>query len=355
MNNIFDYDLDDLKGILNPQFRAKQIFGWLYLHYENDFNMMINIPKDLRMRLAERFSARNLEILKIHQSMDGTKKYLFKTNDGESFESVFLKMKEKETNENGEVISGEKYTICVSSQIGCKIGCKFCKTGEDGFVRNLSAGEIVEQVVAIKKDNKIPPQKRVNVVYMGMGEPLDNFDNLIKAIKIISNFDGLSISPKRQTISTSGISPMINALGNLEIGVNLAISLHATNNEIRNKIMPINRAYNIENVIESVRKFPINARKRVMFEYIMIKNLNDDLKHAKELLRLLDGIKAKVNIILFNPFIGSNFERPSEEKAREFADFLCNKGLLCTIRESKGIDINAACGQLRNSESPKTN
>ncbi|MDE6885774.1 MAG: 23S rRNA (adenine(2503)-C(2))-methyltransferase RlmN [Helicobacteraceae bacterium] len=347
MQNIFDLTLEELKEILKPSFRAKQVWHWLYIAYQNDFNLMANIPKDLRAKLNESFSAKNLHIKEIQTSSDGTKKYLFLTNDNHSFESVLLKMKEQKIDKFGNTIQTPKYTICISSQIGCRIGCKFCRTGIDGLTRNLSCGEIIEQIVAIKRDNKILPQKRVNIVYMGMGEPLDNFDNLIKAIKIISNLDGLSISPKRQTISTSGISPMIDKLGEFNLGVQLAISLHAVNNETRNKLMPINKAYNIESIIESVRRFPIDTRKRVMFEYLMIKNINDDLQSAKDLLRLLNGIKAKINIILFNPHSGSNFERPSKESAESFASFLISKGLLATIRESKGIDIDAACGQLK--------
>lgn len=347
MENIFDFSLDELKGILAPSFRAKQVWRWLYINYENDFSMMINIPKVLREKLSQNFSAKNLQIERVQKSSDGTKKYLFKTRDNETFESVLLKMREKESDESGKIIASEKWTICVSSQIGCKIGCRFCKTAEGEFKRNLCAGEIVEQIVAIKRDNEIPPEKRVNVVYMGMGEPLENFDNLIKAIKIIAHIDGLSISPKRQTISTSGISPMVDALGSLDLGVNLAISLHAVNNESRNKLMPINKIYNIESIIESVRKFPINTRKRVMFEYLMIKDINDDLANARTLVRLLNGINAKVNIILFNDFEGSKFSRPSQKCANDFADFLISKGIMTTIRESKGADIDAACGQLK--------
>ncbi|MBR7118030.1 MAG: 23S rRNA (adenine(2503)-C(2))-methyltransferase RlmN [Helicobacteraceae bacterium] len=347
MENIFDYSFDELKGLLTPSFRAKQVWNWLYIHYEDDFSMMINLPKEIRNKLNEQFSAKNLDIENVALSKDGTKKYLFLTYDNHTFESVLLKMKDKEFDEYGNIKNSEKFTICVSSQIGCKIGCKFCCTGKNGFTRNLSTGEIVEQVVAIKKDNNIMPEKCVNIVYMGMGEPLDNFDNLVKAIKIISHIDGLSISPRRQTISTSGISPMINVLGNLDLGVQLAISLHAVNDKTRNRLMPINKLYNIDSIINSVKTFPVNARKRVMFEYLMIKDVNDSIDDAKDLLKLLDGIKAKVNLILFNPFEGSNFERPDLENAKKFADYLHNKGLLCTIRESKGIDIDAACGQLK--------
>lgn len=347
MKNIFNYTLDELKSILTPSFRANQIWQWLYINYENDFNKMQNLPKNMREELQNSFSARNLEIIKIQNSLDGSRKYLFKSNDNNTFESVLLKMKDKKTDENGNIISTEKWSICVSSQIGCKIGCKFCKTAEGGFKRDLSSGEIVEQIVAIKKDNNIPPHKRVNIVYMGMGEPLDNFDNVIKAINIIADNNGLSISPRRQTISTSGISPKIDKLGEIKLGVQLAISLHAVNDESRSKLMPINKAYNIKSIIDSVRRFPIDTRKRIMFEYLMIKDINDDLKNAKDLVKLLNGIKAKINIILFNPYDNGIFQRPSMESAKAFADFLITKGLLATIRESKGLDIDAACGQLR--------
>ena len=320
MQNIFDYSFDELKGLLNPSFRAKQVWNWLYIHYEDDFSLMINLPKEIRNKLKDQFSAKNLNIANVALSSDGTKKYLFSTHDNHTFESVLLKMRDKEFDENGNIKSSEKFTICVSSQIGCKIGCKFCCTGNNGFTRNLSTGEIVEQIVTIKKDNNIAPEKCVNIVYMGMGEPLDNFDNLVKAIKIISHIDGLSISPRRQTVSTSGISPMIDALGGLDLGVQLAISLHAVNDEIRNKLMPINKIYNINSVIDSVKKFPVDLRKRIMFEYLMIKDVNDSIDDAKDLLRLLDGIKAKVNLILFNPFDGSNFKRPDTESAKKFAD-----------------------------------
>lgn len=214
-------------------------------------------------------------------------------------------------------------------------------------MRDLTSGEIVEQVLNLKKYNNLAPEKRVNIVYMGMGEPLNNFDNLIHAIKILSTLDGLSISPKRQTISTSGISPRIHDLGKQNLGVQLAISLHAVDDTLRSKLIPMNKTYNIQSVIDAVRAFPIDTRKRVMFEYLVIKDVNDDIVSAKKLLKLLNGIKAKVNLILFNPHSGTKFQRPEESKVRVFADFLTNKGLLTTIRESKGIDISAACGQLR--------
>lgn len=348
--NIYDYTLKELEEIFKPSFRAKQIYHWLYVKYIHEFEKMPNLPKTLQQELSEKFSANNLSIIEVETSQDGTRKYLFRTQDGLSFESVFIKMRDKKINEEGKIIEGEKYTFCLSSQVGCKVGCAFCSTAKGGFVRNLSAGEIVEQVVRLKEDNGLAPEKRVNIVYMGMGEPLDNFDEVTKAIQILSELNGLSISTRRQTISTSGIAPKIKKLGELDLGVQLAISLHAVNDELRSKLIPMNKAYNIEKVLEAVREFPVDARKRVMFEYLVIKGLNDDLGSAKALLKLLNGIKAKVNLILFNPHEESEFERPHIQDVKRFADFLVNKGLLCTIRESKGIDISAACGQLREKE-----
>lgn len=353
MQNIYNYTLEELEEVCNPKFRAKQIYHWLYVKYVHCFSQMANISKSLQKELSESFSADNLSILKVEISRDGSKKYLFQTKDGLSFESVLIKMRDKKLDEEGNILESEKYTFCLSSQVGCKVGCVFCSTAKGGFVRNLSAGEIVEQVVRLKEDNGFAPEKRVNIVYMGMGEPLDNFENVTKAIRIISEINGLSISARRQTISTSGIAPKIKRLGELNLGVQLAISLHAVSDELRSKLIPMNRAYNIESVLEAVREFPVDMRKKIMFEYLVIKDLNDDLESAKALLKLLNGIRAKVNLILFNPHQESELERPDFEKVKKFADFLVSKGLLCTIRESKGIDISAACGQLREKEKRK--
>ena len=227
-------------------------------------------------------------------------------------------MKEKQKDDEGNIVKSEKYTFCISSQVGCKVGCSFCLTAKGGFVRDLSAGEIVEQVRQIKLDNNIPENKAVNIVYMGMGEPLDNFDNLVQAIKIISELDGLAISARRQTISTSGISSKIEKLGRENLGVQLAISFHAVDDELRSELIPMNKAYNIESIIKAVKDFPVDARKKVMFEYLVIKDKNDDIASAKKLLKLLSGIKAKVNLIYFNPYPGSDYQRPSRNNMVKF-------------------------------------
>lgn len=344
---IYDFKQDELKEMISPAFRAKQIWNWLYHKYIDDFDQMSNIPKDLKQQLKDTFSLRPLEIVTSQKSNDGSIKYLFRLHDGHTVEAVLLQMKEEEYHEDGTLKHHKRYTVCVSSQVGCKVGCAFCLTAKGGFVRNLTAGEIVAQLLMIKKANDIGANRRVNIVYMGMGEPLDNLDNVVKAIKIFCDNDGMAISPNRQTLSTSGLSSKIEKLGNLDLGINLAISLHAVDDELREKLMPINKAYNIASIMDAVRNFPINARKRVMFEYLVIKDVNDDIASAKKLLSLLNGIKAKVNLIYFNPYGGTEFQRPTLESMQKFQEYLVKRGQLCTIRESKGLDISAACGQLR--------
>ncbi len=344
---IQDFTKEELSQKIKPSFRAKQIYQWIFKKYVNSFEEMKNLPKSLREDLEKRYILNPLKIVRVEESLDGSKKYLFSCLDGLTMEAVLLPMKKEVVDENGKVIKEAKYTICISSQIGCKIGCSFCLTAKGGFSRNLSAGEIVSQVLEIKKDNQIPENKRVNIVFMGMGEPLDNLENVIKAVKIFNDIDGLSIGTRRQTISTSGLSHQIKKLGEVNLGVLLAISLHAVDDKLRNELMPINKAYNIESIINAVKEFPIDQRKKVLFEYLVIKDLNDDMKSAKKLVKLLSGIKAKVNLIYFNPYPGSPYQRPSKKSMLEFKEYLNNHGVICTIRESKGLDISAACGQLK--------
>lgn len=345
--NLLDLSKEELTKVVTPSFRAKQIYQWIYHKYVNSFDEMKNIPKDLRQKLDDEYTITPLKIVRIEESKDGSKKYLFSLQDEFTIESVLLPMKKEEVDENGEVIKQAKYTICISSQVGCKIGCSFCLTAKGGFKRNLTPGEILSQVLCIKKDNNIEQNRRVNVVYMGMGEPLDNITNVTKAVSIFADLDGLAIGPRRQTISTSGLSTQIAKLGNMDLGVLLAISLHAVDDKLREELMPINKAYNIESIMNAVRAFPIDARKRVMFEYLVMKDVNDDIGSAKKLVKLLHGIKAKVNLIYFNPHFGSPYQRPSEKDMNNFQQYLVDHGVLCTIRQSKGLDISAACGQLK--------
>ncbi len=345
--SILDYTREELSREIKPAFRAKQIYNWVYTKYVDDFDGMVNLPKTMREDLADRFTLCPLKLLTKQVSIDGSIKYLFELHDGHTVEVVLLLMRDAQYHEDGVLKHHPRFTICISSQVGCKVGCAFCLTAKGGFMRDLTPGEIVAQVLAIKKDNAIPSNHRVNLVYMGMGEPLDNFDNVVKSSQVFSELDGLAISPHRQTISTSGLSAKILKLGQRDLGVNLAISLHAVDNDLREQLMPINKAYNIESIIEAVKQFPVNARKRVMFEYLVIKDVNDGLDAAKKLIKLLSGIKAKVNLIYFNPYGGTEFQRPDEKDMIAFQEYLTQRGLLCTIRESKGLDISAACGQLR--------
>jgi len=347
---IQDLTKEELANIIKPAFRAKQIYHWIYHKYVGSFAEMKNLPKEMKEELENDYTVSPLKQVMVQNSKDGSRKYLYELHDGHTVEAVLLLMRDKEYHEDGSVKHQERYTVCISSQVGCKVGCAFCLTAKGGFMRNLTAGEIVEQVRLIKKDNDIASNRRVNLVYMGMGEPLDNLPNVAKSVKIFAEEDGMAIATHRQTISTSGLSSKIVKLGKMQLGVNLAISLHAVDDELRQQLMPINKAYNIASIINAVKEFPINDRKRVMFEYLVIKDVNDDLRAAKKLLSLLDGIKSKVNLIYFNPYGGTEFKRPSDSDMKKFQEFLTSKGLHCTIRESKGLDISAACGQLREQE-----
>ncbi len=308
---------------------------------------MKNIPNDLKIELNKNFPINIGNIVRREKSTDGSIKYLFEYKGGHTVEAVLLLMREEEKDSTGNIIKGAKYTFCVSSQVGCKVGCTFCLTAKGGFTRDLTVGEIVAQISYLKKENEIAQNKSVNIVYMGMGEPLDNFENLVKAIRIISDDNGLAINTRRQTISTSGISSKIVKLANLDLGVQLAISLHAVDDELRSELIPMNKAYNIQSIIDSVKGFPIDTRKKVMFEYLVIKDKNDDIASANKLIKILSGIQAKVNLIYFNPYPGTTYERPSRNSMIKFQEQLIKKGLMCTIRESKGLDISAACGQLK--------
>jgi len=345
--SLMDYTQQELMQLIKPSFRVKQIYSWLYHNYAQSYDDMKNIPKSLKEELSKKYLVNPLTIANKEESSDGTIKYLLELQDGKTMETVWLKMKDTQLDCNGEVVQEAKYTICVSTQVGCKVGCTFCLTAKGGFTRNLSAGEIVAQVVTLKKDNEHKHNRKINIVYMGMGEPLDNLTNLTKAIEIFKEDEGLCISGKRQTVSTSGLSTKIDKLGEMNLGVHIAISLHAVDDELRSELIPMNKAHNINSIIEAVKRFPIDTRKRVMFEYLVIKGKNDDLGSAKKLVKLLTDIKAKVNLIYFNPYPGTSYDRPNRDDMLTFQDYLIKHGLLCTIRDSKGIDISAACGQLK--------
>ena len=337
--NIKNYNLDilkeELKRIGEKPFRAEQIFKWIYQEKIDSFDKMTNLSLELRKKLDENFTLGIFKIVKKLESIDGTKKYLFDVQDenGNMIESVLMQYH-------------HGYTICVSSQIGCKMGCKFCASTGIPFERNLLAGEIVEQILAIERDTGIAIS---NIVFMGIGEPLDNFDNVMNAIQIINNPKGLNIGARHISISTSGVVPKIYELADREekIQCTLSISLHSSNNKKRSEMMPINNAYPIEELMKACRYFIKKTNKRISFEYALAKDNNDNLEDAKELVKLLDGMLAHVNLIPINPIEKGKYTKSTNENIIKFRDYLNEHGIVATIRRELGSDIDAACGQLR--------
>lgn len=335
--NIRNYDLNDLKKemiqIGQKPFRAEQIFKWLNQEKVSSFDEMTNLSLDLREQLAENYTIGNFQIEHKLISKDGTKKYLFNLCDAEEnlIETVLMQYH-------------HGYTICVSSQIGCKMGCKFCASTGIPFVRNLEPGEIVEQIIAIEQDENI---RISNIVFMGIGEPLDNFENVMKAIEIINNPKGLNIGARHISISTSGIVPKIYELADKQMQCTLSISLHSSNNQTRSNMMPINNAYPIEELMKACRYYIEKTNKRISFEYALAKENNDNIEDAKDLAKLLKGMLAHVNLIPINQIEDGKFTKSTNENIMRFRDYLNEKGIVATIRRELGSDINAACGQLR--------
>ena len=337
--NIKNYNLDilkeELKSIGEKPFRAEQIFKWIYQEKVDSFEKMTNLSLELRKKLEENFTLGNFKIIKKLESVDGTKKYLFDVQDEKDnmIESVLMQYH-------------HGYTICVSSQIGCKMGCKFCASTGIPFERSLTSGEIVEQLLAIERDTGITIS---NIVFMGIGEPLDNFDNVMNAIEIINNPKGLNIGARHISISTSGLVPKIYELADREekMQCTLSISLHSSNNKKRSEMMPVNNAYPIEELMEACRYYIQKTNKRISFEYALAKDNNDNLEDAKELVKLLDGMLAHVNLIPINPIDQGKYTKSTNENIIKFRDYLNAKGIVATIRRELGSDINAACGQLR--------
>ena len=335
MKNIKDYNLDELKEefikIGEKSYRAEQVFKWLYQEEVTSFDDMTNLSLELREKLKEEFTLNNFKILKKQESVDGTKKYLFDVLDGNAIETVLM-----------EYHHGK--TICVSSQIGCKMGCKFCASTGIKFIRNLTSGEIVEQILAVQRDEKT---KISNIVFMGIGEPLDNYDNVLKAINILNNPKGLNIGARHISISTSGIVPKIYELADRDYQFTLSISLHATNDEKRSKMMPINNKYNIEELMKACKYYIKKTNKRISFEYALAKDNNDNLEDAKELVKLLKGMLCHVNLIPINKIENGQYIKSTNENIIKFRDYLNANGITATIRRELGSDIDAACGQLR--------
>ena len=335
MKNIKDYDLQDLKeelvSIGEKGFRAEQIFKWLYQEKVKNFDDMTNLSLELREKLKQNYTICNYNILKKLVSSDGTKKYLFDILDGNAIESVLM-----------EYHYGK--SICVSSQVGCKMGCKFCASTGIPFIRNLTAGEIVEQILAVEQDTG---DKISNIVFMGIGEPLDNYDNVIKAIRILNNPKGLNIGARHISVSTSGLVPRIYDLAKENIQCTLSVSLHASNDEKRSSMMPVNNRYNIEELMQACKDYISTTNKRISFEYALAKDNNDNLADAKELADLLKGMLCHVNLIPINKIENGKFTKSSNENIIKFRDYLNDHGIVATIRRELGSDIDAACGQLR--------
>jgi len=340
MKNIYNYKLSDLEdyflSIGEKKFKARQIYDWLYIKRVKSFKEMTNIKKDLQEKLSQEF---NLEFIKIKtkQTSELTNKYLFELIDGNYIEAVLMR------HDYGN-------SVCVSSQVGCNMGCKFCESGRLKKVRNLEAYEIVEQILLIQDDIC---ERIDSVVIMGIGEPFDNYDNIMDFIKIINNPFGINIGARHITVSTCGLIPKIEEFMECNLQVNLAISLHASNDEVRNSIMPVNKVYNIDDLIQVLKKYIAKTNRRVTIEYVMLNNVNDNDYNAEELAKLLRGMNIYVNLIPYNETSHIEFKKSSKDRILKFYDILKKNGINVTIRREFGGNIDAACGQLRASEVKK--
>ena len=335
MKNIKDYNLDALKEemklIGEKPFRAEQIFKWLYQDKVTSFDEMLNLSLELREKLKQKYTICNFEILRKQESSDGTKKYLFDVLDGNAIETVLMSYH-------------HGYSVCVSSQIGCKMGCKFCASTGIKFIRSLTSGEIVEQIIKIEQDTGV---RVSNIVFMGIGEPLDNYENVVNAIRILNNPKGLNIGARHISVSTSGLVPMIYKLAEENIQCTLSISLHATTDEKRSSMMPVNKRYNLEELLKACKDYIKTTNRRVSFEYALAKDNNDNLEDAERLVKLLKGMNCHVNLIPINKIENGAFTKSTNENIMRFRDYLNDHGIVATIRRELGSDIEAACGQLR--------
>ena len=337
-NSLYGLTLEQLQALCEqhslPRFAAKQIARWLYVRRVKDIDQMTDLSKAARTTLKEHYDLGLTSPLKESVSADGTKKYLFRTQQGEFIESAYIP-------------DGERSTLCVSSQAGCRMGCRFCATARQGLQHSLSATEIINQIISIPESEKL-----TNLVFMGMGEPLDNRANVLAALQIITSSWGMAWSPTRVTLSTAGVARELDRFMN-ETKVHLAVSLHNPFHDERREIMPIENAYPIREVCDILRRYDFTGQRRVSFEYIVMEGLNDSPAHIKELCRLLDGIKCRMNLIRFHKIPDSPYYSPSDELMRKFRDTLTAKGIQTTIRASRGEDIKAACGLLSTAEKNK--
>ena len=326
-----------MKPYGEKKYRAEQIFHWIYKENVTNFDEMTNLPEALREKLKENFDLHVFKIIRKQESKDGTKKYLFDVLDNNAIESVLMEYKHGKT-------------ICVSSQVGCKMGCKFCASTGVKFARSLEAGEIVEQLLAIERDENVHIS---NLVFMGIGEPLDNYDNVMKAIKLLNNPKGINMGARHISISTSGLVPNIYKLADKNIQCTLSISLHSSNNEKRSSMMPVNNLYNIQELIKACRYYIEKTNKRISFEYALAKDNNDNLQDAQDLVKLLHGMLCHVNLIPINKIDNGKYTKSTNENIIKFRDYLNAHGIVATIRRELGSDIDAACGQLRKKEVSK--
>jgi 23S rRNA (adenine2503-C2)-methyltransferase len=341
--DIKSLQLDELQtklGELNePAYRGNQIVEWLYRKRVASFDEMTDLRQDLRSRLAGQFALGRIDIVRVLGSQDTTQKFLFRLSDGRLIESVLIPA--------SPALYGarsDRRTICISTQVGCAYGCKFCASGLEGFSRNLGPGEIVDQIVAVERQSG---GRIDNIVFMGMGEPLANLDNLLRAIHIINASWGLGIGARHITVSTSGLAPQIRKLADEPLQIRLAISLHGATDEVRNKIMPINRRYNVETLLSACDYYAARKKQRLTFEYILIAGMNDSAAQAHLLARHAQRLSAKVNLIPYNTVDGLPWSRPSGNRQHVFLSILRQHDIAATLRREKGHDIAAACGQLR--------
>ncbi|HUL73498.1 MAG TPA: 23S rRNA (adenine(2503)-C(2))-methyltransferase RlmN [Vicinamibacterales bacterium] len=315
-----------------PRFRGRQIFHWIYGRGVTDFARMTNLGRDLRETLSRTFTIGTPVVKSKQTSADGTTKFLLELADGREIEAVYIP-------------DTPAQTFCISTQVGCAMACAFCLTGKMGLVRNLTAGEIAGQVRVLAHETGLAG-KPFNIVFMGMGEPLHNYDETMRALRIITDTDGLGVPPRRITLSTVGLTPAIERLAREPIMPNLAISLHATTDEQRSRIVPINRKYGLKDLVDACRRFPLKRRSRITFEYVMLNGVNDTPEDARRLATLLADVKAKVNLLPLNEAPGIPFTRPSDERVGAFAKILADRDIRVSVRKSRGRDIRAACGQL---------
>ena len=322
---------DFVVSLGHKKFHAKQIYQWIWKRGVTDFSEMTNLGVELRTALAGAAVISMPRIIQHDTSEDGTQKFVLQLADGKQIESVF--------------IPDAKQTFCVSTQVGCAMGCAFCLTGKMGSIRHLSAAEITAQVPTLARSTHLL-DKPFNIVLMGMGEPLHNYDETMKALRMLNQKEGFDMHPKRVTLSTVGLVPMMDRLAQEELMPNLAVSLHAATEEQRRAIVPPTKNYSLQDIIDACKRFPLSKRRRIMFEYVMLAGVNDSDEDARRLVKVLAGVKAKVNLLPLNAAPGIPFERPSDERINAFAKILAGRGLMVSVRKSRGRDIRAACGQL---------